>query len=217
LWGGLIGGTRAAIAGENIGDGIIRGAIIGGILGPFTAIRLLQPILAVLGFAAGVTSGSREFSEGNYALGVFDTVLGFASIYPLINSAGSLSYTPAAATASDATFEAEVDAAVAKATSGSFFRLPAQDPGTGEGLINIKIKFDPTKPIWFHNNMEFNGIEGAPGNGRVEVRFHTENPKFPGSGATTQVNQGKYYMLPDGTWKIFGQMTDAEKAAAHIR
>ena len=215
--GGIIGGARATIAGEDVGSGVINGAIIGGILGPITAIRLLQPILGVLGFGAGITSASREFGEGNYGLAAFDAGLGFLSLYSVLNSIGRISFSPPIGTSSEAAFEAEVDAAVARATSGSFFKLPAQNPSTGDGLIDIKIKFDPTKPIAFHNNMEFQGIQGTPGNGKVEVRFHTENPKFPGTGGTTQINQNKYYLLPGGIWKKISVMTDAEREAAHIK
>jgi len=65
--------------------------------------------------------------------------------------------------------------------------------------------------------MEFNGIEGSPGNDKVEVRFHSENPTYPGTGGTAQINQGKYYLLPDGVWKKISAMTEAERQAAHIQ
>ena len=120
-----------------------------------------------------------------------------------------------------APFEAEVEAAVDSARSGTMFKLPAQNPFTGEGLVKIETKFDPTKPIAFQNNMTFKGIQGAPGN-KVMVRYHSENPNAPSgsysqSNPTTQINsvKPKLYMLPDGTWKPLSLMTDAEKAAAH--
>ena len=34
---------------------------------------------------------------------------------------------------------------------------------------------------------------------------------------TTQINVGKKYRLPDGTWKEMKDMTEAEKAAAHYK
>lgn len=115
----------------------------------------------------------------------------------------------------------EVDAAIDAATRGTFMELPGKNPNTGEGLQDIKIKADASKPIAHHENMEFEGIAGAP-NKKVEVRRHSanKNPAIKGTysydNPTTQVNTKKKYMLPDGTWKKFSDMTEAEKAAVHM-
>ncbi len=103
------------------------------------------------------------------------------------------------------------------------FELPAQNPFTGDGLIKVEMKFDPAKPINFHQNMTFRGIKGAPGN-KVMVRYHSANPNAPAGtysslNPTTQINtvNPKLYRLPNGLWKILDSihMTPEERAAAH--
>ena len=102
--------------------------------------------------------------------------------------------------------------------------LPASNPTTGEGLVGINIKANPLKPINYHHNMEFRGIKGAPGNQRVEVRYHSpnNNPSAVGTyssqHSTVQINKynSAVYMLPNGTWKPFNTMTAAEKSAIHM-
>jgi hypothetical protein len=118
--------------------------------------------------------------------------------------------------------DAEVGTAVDTATSGTPAKLPGQNPRTGEGLLNHVQKFDPQKPIAHHDNMKFKGIKDAPG-GKVEVRRHSANPNAPAgsysqTNPTTQVNSvnPKTYMLPDGTFKPLGTMTEGEKASAHF-
>jgi len=119
--------------------------------------------------------------------------------------------------------EAEVGQAVDQAVGGTGMKLPAKNPKTGEGLLNNVTKADPAKPIPHHENMTFKGIKGAPG-GKVEVRRHSANPNAPAGSysrdhPTTQINsvKPKQYMLPDGTFKPFDQMTDAERRAAHYK
>jgi hypothetical protein len=117
--------------------------------------------------------------------------------------------------------QGEIDAGFDNAKSGPHLELPGQDPGTGQGLRDVKIKFDPNKPIAFQDKMVFRGIEDAPGP-KVEVRTHSANPNAPEGtyshdNPTTQINAGKRYRLPDGTWKIMDDsMSEAEKAAAHM-
>jgi hypothetical protein len=71
--------------------------------------------------------------------------------------------------------------------------------------------------------MKFKGIKDAPG-GKVEVRRHSANPNakpeyYSHDNPTTQVNsvKPKQYMLPDGTFKPFDQMTKAEQATVHYK
>jgi len=114
----------------------------------------------------------------------------------------------------------EFEAAWKECEGGTMLQLPGKNPKTGQGLQDIKTKFDPNKPIAHHENMDFKGIDGAP-NAKTEVRRHSANPNAPeGSysqdNPTTQINSGKKYRLPDGTWKKFDDMTPEEKAAAHM-
>jgi hypothetical protein len=113
-----------------------------------------------------------------------------------------------------------MDAALADAKSGTKLELPGQNPKTGQGLQDITIKADETKSIAHHENMDFKGIQDAPPGKTVEVRRHSANPKAPDGSysqgnPTTQINAGKKYRLPDGTWKTIKEMTEEERAAAH--
>ncbi|MBV8859487.1 MAG: Ig-like domain-containing protein [Acidobacteria bacterium] len=126
----------------------------------------------------------------------------------------------------DALLDAELDAGIANRVVGTKFELPAQNPYNPRIGLEREFQYraDETKDIWFQVRHEFRDIQGAPGNGRVEVRYHSPNPNAPAgkystSNYTTQVNlRGqKVYMLPDGTWKHFGAMTEAEKEAIHFR
>jgi RHS repeat-associated protein len=118
----------------------------------------------------------------------------------------------------------ELDQAFDNAQSNSYFQLPGQNPGTGEGLIKIDIKADPNANLKFQNNMTFKGIAGAPGK-KVQVRYHSANSTAPAGSyssmnPTTQINTTgtpKQYMLPDGTWKPMGMMTDLERALVHFQ
>ena len=75
--------------------------------------------------------------------------------------------------------------------------------------------------IWYHDNVTVKGV--GPGGKAVQIRTHSANPNAPvGSYSrtnyTTQINtkgNPKLYRLPDGSWKRLGDMTPAEKAAAH--
>lgn len=107
-------------------------------------------------------------------------------------------------------------------STGPYGQLPAANqPGVSEGLKEIHpIRFDESKPIAYHENMDFQGIKGAPSGRDVEYRYHSANKNAPeGSysheNPTVQVNAGKYYRLPNGTWKKLSQMTEEERAAAH--
>ncbi|SDF03020.1 RHS repeat-associated core domain-containing protein [Myxococcus virescens] len=119
--------------------------------------------------------------------------------------------------------DAEVDAAIDAAKSWNAYELPGQNPKTKNGLTGMKLKFDLSKDIYFHNNAKFKGIANAPG-GKVEVRYHSANPnapigKYSNQNPTTQVNSvnPKEYMLPDGRFKPLSAMTEAEKEAAHFK
>jgi hypothetical protein len=121
-------------------------------------------------------------------------------------------------------FEREIDNAIDNATSQTRFQLPAQNPSTGEGLVKVTIKADASKPINYHHNMEFRGIKNAPGNQRVEVRYHSPNNNPSAAGTyssqhpTVQINKynSQIYMLPNGNWKPFNSMTAAEKSDIHM-
>src|SRR3954451_23405111 len=98
-----------------------------------------------------------------------------------------------------------------------------------EGTQKVKIKFDPTKDLPFHHNLEVAGVKakGVPGGvADVHVRTHSTNPKFAQTEPTTQINTDDgYYRIPDpnaapgqpdpGIFKEFSGMTDSERAAAH--
>ncbi|MGM8886979.1 hypothetical protein ACS8FD_13720, partial [Psychrobacter sp. 1U2] len=126
------------------------------------------------------------------------------------------------------TFDAEVDLAIDNSISFNFWVLPANSGKmrlTGQGLTNIKLKMNPEKPIWFHDNLLFRKIQDAP-HTKVEVRTHSPNPNprirgtYSSNNNTTQINTNpnsgpKLYRLPDGSWKTIDTMTDAEKVAAH--
>jgi hypothetical protein len=81
-----------------------------------------------------------------------------------------------------------------------------------------------TGDIWYHDNIKVKGggPGGAEGN-NLELRTHSPNPNAPDgsysqTNYTTQVNTSSkppLYRLPDGTFKAIGDMTDAERAAAH--
>lgn len=115
----------------------------------------------------------------------------------------------------------EIEVAVESATSTNLYSLPGRKEGAVEGLIDVTVKRDPSKPIWYHDILEFRKVGGAP-KPRVQVRTHSPNPKAPAgtysrSSPTTQITtkDNKSYRLPDGTWKKFNKMTSEEKAAAH--
>lgn len=133
----------------------------------------------------------------------------------------------------------ELEAAFKEMKGGTALELPGQNPRTGEGLVGTETRFDPNAKIPHHDNMTFEGIDGAPAGKQVEVRRHSANPNAPeGSysrdNPTTQIDaisppgpsetpamlkkrlKNQEYRLPDGTYKKFSQMTDAEKKAAHI-
>jgi RHS repeat-associated protein len=124
----------------------------------------------------------------------------------------------------EANFNKEVDNAIDNAVSHNLYELPGKNPTTGEGLAEIIVKKDVTKPINYHHNMEFQGIKNAPGNQRVEVRYHSpnNNPNAAGTYSsqhpTVQINKynSKNFRLPDGTWKSFNTMTPQEKADIHM-
>jgi RHS repeat-associated protein len=116
----------------------------------------------------------------------------------------------------------DVEAAIDSARSQTMFRLPAQNPSTGQGLVNLEQRFDPTRPIALHETLTFEGIADAPTQ-TVQVRPHSPNTNAPlgtysRTNPTTQISSpnNKWYMLPDGTWKKWAQMSEAEKAAAHF-
>jgi hypothetical protein len=124
----------------------------------------------------------------------------------------------------EALLDAELDAGIANRKVGTMIEMPGQNPTTGLGLRReFQVRADPSKPIWFQVKHEFSGISGAPGNKRVDVRYHSANPNAPAGSysnlfPTTQVNSKNpvKYLLPDGTWKSLNAMTPAEKAAAHF-
>lgn len=115
----------------------------------------------------------------------------------------------------------EIEMAVERAETAYWYRLPGQNPRTGEGLKNVRIKSNPEKDIWFHDELDFRNVVGSP-RPRIQVRTHSPNPNAPkGSyskmNPTTQIDtkKGNFYRLPDGTWKRLSEMKEAEKAAAH--
>ncbi|HKP52236.1 MAG TPA: hypothetical protein VJ183_06245 [Chloroflexia bacterium] len=124
---------------------------------------------------------------------------------------------------SDALFPGLSDTEVANAIEGSkgnMLELPGQNPNTGAGLQDVTIKGDASKPIAYHENMSFSGIEGSP-HPKTEVRYHSPNKSAPTgtyskTNPTIQVNTGKgsFAQLPDGTWKRVHDMTPAERAVA---
>jgi RHS repeat-associated protein len=124
--------------------------------------------------------------------------------------------------------DAEIDAAFEGAESRTMFQLPAQEPGTGQGLTGVELRSTPGAPIEWHDNLSFRGIEGAPvtsaGRGQVQVRTHGPNANAPvgttsRTQPTTQIStpRNEYYMLPDGSWKARSAMTEADWQVVHIR
>lgn len=115
----------------------------------------------------------------------------------------------------------EFDAGFDELESGTLLELPGHNRKTGEGLTDIKIRADESQPIAHQDKMVFKGIEGAP-HKKVEVRRHSKNPTAPDGSyskehPTTQINSKDKYRLPDGTYKRYEDMTEAEKAAAHMK
>lgn len=76
--------------------------------------------------------------------------------------------------------------------------------------------------IWFHDNLTIDGI--GPDGKAVELRTHSANPNAPlgsrsNSGYTTQINtvqNNPKRLLPDGSWKTWKQMSEAERAVTHF-
>ena len=116
--------------------------------------------------------------------------------------------------------EAEINAAFNASRSQSAARLPGQNPRTGQGLQDMKIKGDPTDSIAYHENMKFKGRKDSP-HPTTEVRYHTGNSNAPAGSysrdnPTIQMNtkDGSFRKLPNGTWKRDHDMTAAERAVA---
>jgi hypothetical protein len=114
----------------------------------------------------------------------------------------------------------ELATAIREASAPTEFELPGQNPTTGEGLVDMKIKGDQSKPIAYHQNMKFRGIQGAP-HDTTWVRYHSANPNAPEgtyseTNPTVQVNtkEAQFGQLPDGSYKRTHDMTPAERAVA---
>jgi hypothetical protein len=124
-----------------------------------------------------------------------------------------------------------VDTAVEQSHSRNIFKLPGQEQRTGQGLVKVEVKGDPTKKIQFQDNMGFRDIKDVPpgAKGKVEVRSHGPNPGAPEgthsrSNPTTQINTGnkkgpKLYRDADGNWIDLKDKatTEAQKDAVHLR
>jgi hypothetical protein len=126
--------------------------------------------------------------------------------------------------------DAEIERAVDNAQAGTPVELPGQDPkNPNRGLVGVEIRENELAPIAHHDNTTLRGVEGVPPGDDLQVRRHSANPKAPAGSyshdnPTTQVNtvdpatpmQTKMFRLPDGTYKRFADMTEAEKAATHM-
>ena len=115
--------------------------------------------------------------------------------------------------------DAEIDAAFANRNLGPFVQAPAK------GVTGSGPKVGSSPDIWFHDNLRVQGVVEAPGGRPVNIRVHSENAKFPGSGYTLQINthitneatQGaSFYRTAEGTWHEIDKTNQALMQRLHI-
>jgi RHS repeat-associated protein len=115
--------------------------------------------------------------------------------------------------------DAEIEAGFANRNLGPLVELPAKN------LIDAgPVSGGPKGAIWWHDNLRFAGILGAPRGRPVEVRVHAENREFPGSGYTMQINTfvkkrshgPSFYRTPEGTWHLIDKNNQPLMLRLHI-
>jgi RHS repeat-associated protein len=116
--------------------------------------------------------------------------------------------------------DSEIDAAFANRRLGPLVSAPAQD------VAGVGPKLGTSPNIWYHDNLRVQGVKDAPGGRPVNIRVHSENAKYPGSGYTMQINthvtnpatQGgaSQYMTAEGTWHGLDKDNQALMQSLHI-
>jgi hypothetical protein len=94
LVGAIIGGTDAALGGDDVINGALNGALAGAVFGPFAKIRVAAALLGIFGFAIGGESGIEAIEKGNTAQGVFRLGLAVFSGLAAFRSISSILRTP---------------------------------------------------------------------------------------------------------------------------
>jgi hypothetical protein len=121
--------------------------------------------------------------------------------------------------------DAEIDAAFSDLRTGQKVEMPGQNPSTGQGLAGPpELRFDPDKPIAFHDNWNLKGIKGAPAQ-EIQVRTHSPNRRAPAGkysreNPTTQITDpnNDFYMDKNGVWRSKTDLrTDADWDSVHLR
>ena len=233
--------TAGAGAGAEGAATVGRGAAIAGEVADAARVAEGAAIAGEAADAARVAEGAAVASDATKAADVSDAAKVAAEVDEARQAASKVDEATNVSNASlDKNFtDPEMDSLLqgldeGTYSTGPYAELPGQNPKTGEGLRSVVNKADEASNIAYQQKMKFKGIDGAPkvtdqgtvvrSGGKVEVRYHSANPTSPEgtysrSNPTTQVNSinPKEYMLPDGTYKPFDLMTEAEKEAAHFK
>jgi len=97
LTGAIIGGTDAALGGDDVIQGALQGAAFGAIFGPFARIRVAAALLGLFGFAVGGASGIDAIERGNTAQGFFRLGLAVFSAVAAVRTIAAILRTPGTA------------------------------------------------------------------------------------------------------------------------